>query len=175
MKRLLLTMGVFALAAGINTASLAREQDTGWLTRRFGRRAWYAHLLLISPAWMAFLFSLTRVDPKARWSLPGLLRPAGWGLVAASAGLWVAAYRQLGPDRTANGYFFGRGPSEPVTGGIYRWLRDPMYDAYALAFAGGGLATANAVYLLLAAQSVLLLNLLEAGVENRPFSRPPTR
>jgi len=172
MKRPLLTVGLFALAAAVNTASVAQQQRTAWATRRFGRSAWHAHLLLIAPGWLAFLVSLPGLDRAVVWPLPRRVRPAGWALLAASAGLWLAAYRQLGPERIANGYFFGRGASQPVSGGIFRWLRNPMYDSYALAFAGSALVSANAVYLLVAAESVLLLNFVEAKVENRPFSRP---
>lgn len=163
-------MGVFAFAAGVNTASITHQREIGWLTHRLGGRAWHAHLALIAPGWAAFFLFLAGLDREVRWPLPTRLRPVGYGLLAASAGLWLAAFSQLGPERTANGYFFGRGPREAVTGGIYRWRRNPMYDSYALAFAASALARANAVYLLLAAESVLLLNLLEARVENRPFS-----
>jgi len=172
MKRPLLTMGLFALAAAVNTASVANEQRTAWATRRFGPNAWHAHLLLIAPSWLAFLASLPGVARAVALPLPRRGRPAGWALVAVSVGLWLAGYRQLGLERTANGYFFGRGASQPVSGGIFRWLRNPMYDSYALAFAGSALVSANAVYLLVAAESVLLLNFFEAKVENRPFSRP---
>ena len=105
------------------------------------------------------------------WPLPAALRPVGVVLVAAAAVLWLAAFVQLGPTRTANGFFFGRGPAERVDGRLFRWVRNPMYDSYALALVGTAFATANGVYLLLALESYVLLNRMEAPVENRPFER----
>ena len=43
-----------------------------------------------------------------------------------------------------------------------------MYDSYALALVGWALYRENAVNLLLAGESFILLNRLEARVENRP-------
>ena len=170
-KRSLLTAGLFAAAVAVNTASVTAQQRTAWATRRFGPRAWHAHLVLIAPGWVAFLLSLPGLDREAAWPLAPRVRPVGCAILAASAALWLAAYRQLGPERMSNGYFFGRGPSQPVAGGIFRWLDNPMYDSYGLAFAGAALVRANAAYLLLAAESVVLLNLIEARIENRPFRR----
>ena len=42
-----------------------------------------------------------------------------------------------------------------------------MYDSYALALTGLALQRANAVYLPLAGASLLLLNQIEARIENR--------
>jgi hypothetical protein len=46
-----------------------------------------------------------------------------------------------------------------------------MHDSYFIAFVGAGLHHANAVYLLLAAESYLLLNRFEARVENQVLMR----
>jgi protein-S-isoprenylcysteine O-methyltransferase Ste14 len=173
MTRLVLTTVVFALAAGVNTASVAVQQETAVFTRRCGAKAWYVHLAVITPGWVAFLFLVAGVSRHFRWALPGLLRPAGVALVLVAAVLWLIAAIQLGPERIANGYFFGRGPRTGLSTGIFRWLRNPVYDSYALAFFGVGLLSANGVYLLLAAESYLLCNLVEARVENRPFRRIP--
>src|SRR5262249_28062638 len=88
--------------------------------------------------------------------------------------LWLAAFRQLGPARTANGFFFNRGPARRVEGGVYRWLRDPMYTAYALALVGLGLWRRNAAYPALAAEAYALLEWVEAPVENAPFTPSPS-
>ncbi len=160
-------MASFALAAGINTASVALQLRTGFLTRRYASRAWYVHLALITPGWLLFLYLVSILGRHRGWPLPEQLRPAGLFMVAASCALWLWTFAQLGAERTANANIFGRGPTEPVERGLFRYLQNPMYDSYILAFAGLALWKANAQYLLLAMESFVLLNLVEAHVENR--------
>ncbi len=45
-----------------------------------------------------------------------------------------------------------------------------MYDAYALGLAAAGLASGKAAYLWLPAESVIVLNLVEARVERLAFT-----
>lgn len=79
----------------------------------------------------------------------------------------------MGPRRTANGDFFTRTPAEPVHGGVYRLLRDPMYDAYALGLVAAALITGRCSYLALAAESLVVLNLVEARVERLALASRP--
>jgi len=170
MRRLFLTMLTFAVAAGVNTLSVDVQQRHQLLTRIFKRWDWYAHLALILPGWMWFFFFLLHdVGKRARWPLDARLRPAGLFLSGAGTLLSLVSIVQLGPERTLDGYFFGRPDREEVSGGLFHWLRNPMYDGYVLTFVGTALRKANAAYLLLAMESFLLLNVLEARVENRPF------
>lgn len=162
-------MGAFALAAGINTASVALQLRTGLLTRRYGKKAWYVHLAIVTPGWLLFLYLVSSLGRYRGWALPQQLRPAGILILALGSALWLWTFAQLGPERTANGNIFGRGPTEPVNHGPFRHLENPMYDSYLLAFVGLALWKANAQYLLLALESYVLLNLLEASVENRAF------
>lgn len=141
------------------------------IARRFGAKAWYVHLGFALPARGAFIAMVADLGRSVRWPLPGEFVDAVLGLVLISVGLWIAACFQLGPERVANGYFFGRGPTEPVEGGVFRWSRDPMHDSYFRMFLDFVLAKANAAYLLIAAGS-FLFNLFEARVENRPYRRP---
>src|SRR5688500_8741878 len=100
MRRLLQVMAVFAFAAGVNTASVAVQQQYGWLTRRFGSRGWEVHLALIAPPWLWFLWLLSRLDRQVRWSLPHRLRFLGLPLQLAAATIWVLAFVRMGPIRT---------------------------------------------------------------------------
>jgi protein-S-isoprenylcysteine O-methyltransferase Ste14 len=168
MRRLLITMGAFALAAGVNTASVAVQQRFSLLTRRFGRRGWYVHLAIVIPPWTGFLILLPGLGRCVRWPLPRHLRLLGAPLLVIAAILWLLAFGQLGPTRTGNGNVFGRGSQEPVRGGIFRVLRNPMYDSYVLAFIGAAFRSLNGVYLLLAGEAYILCHQLEARVENRP-------
>jgi len=161
---------LFAMASGINTASVLFEQRNRWLTSRFGARAWPVHMAIITPGWVAFLTFETLLGNWVHWDLPEVLRPAGVVRAIGAGALFAASILQLGIRKTFNGYFFASTDSAPVSGGIFRWLANPMYDSFWLAFVGIALFRANAIYLVLAAASYLLLNRCEATVENRPFS-----
>lgn len=167
MAHLLRTMAAFALAAGINTGSVALQLRTGLLTRRHGGKAWYLHLAIVTPGWLLFLYLVSDLGRYRGWALPQQLRPAGILILALSSVLWLWTFAQLGPERTANGNIFGRGPTEPADEGPFRYLENPMYDSYLFAFVGLALWKANAQYLLLALESYVLLNLVEGRVENR--------
>ena len=167
MRRLLLTLLAFAAAAGLNTASVALQQQTACFTRWFGRRGWYLHLALVLPAWGAFLALLPGLGRAIHWPLPRWWRPVGDAVLAVAALLWLLTVRELGAARTANGDIFGHDSRPPTRGGPFRCRRNPMYDSYALALVGLALHRANAVYLPLAGASLLLLNQIEARVENR--------
>jgi protein-S-isoprenylcysteine O-methyltransferase Ste14 len=107
--------------------------------------------------------------------LAAAVRPLGMAVLAGASALWLLAYRELGPARTANAGQFGRAPRVRLGRGVFAWLRDPVYDAYALGLAGAGLSRGNPAYLALAAESVLLLNIAEARVERSTLSGTGTR
>jgi protein-S-isoprenylcysteine O-methyltransferase Ste14 len=161
------------MAAGVNTLSVAWQQEREWLTRRFGSRAWYVHLAIITPIWGLFLLLQGRLGSQVHWPLAPELKPAGVALGTLGVALLLGTSWQLGLTRTFNGYFFGRGRQEPVSGGVFRWLRNPIYDSFLVLFVAEAFGLGNAVYLILAAESFLLLNQLEARVENRPFRADP--
>jgi len=169
MRRLLLAMLAFAVATGVNTASVEVQQRSQLLTRCFKGRDWYAHLALTTPGYLWFFSLLRGLDTRVRWPLPGALRRLGTPLALSAAALGLGALSQLGLAGTLDGYFFGRSKPNRLSKGVFRWLRNPMYDSYVLAFVATACRKQNAVHLLLAAESFVLLNLLEAGVENRPF------
>ena len=163
-------MTALALAAGVNTGSIAIQQRYQLLTRMFASRDWAMHLLLISPSYLWFLYLIARLVRDRPRGRPGTFRPIGAVLSVAAVVVWAAAYRQLGPARTGNGYFFGRGGSQPVQGGIYRWLANPMYDSYTAMLVGLALWNRDQRFLVLAAEAYLMFNVVEARIENRWLS-----
>lgn len=158
--RIGLTMMVFALAAAVNTGSVAL------LTRHFGRRGWSIHLVLVLPLWGVFLSLLPGLGQHVRWPLPRGPRLLGLLILGGAAALWVLAYRQLGGAHTANGNLFGHGEQARVTGSVFRFVENPVYLSYLLAFIGLALRRGNTVDLLLAGESYVLLNQVEAKAEN---------
>ena len=169
----LLITFVFAIAAGVNTLSVALQQERHWFTRHFGEQAWYVHLVITTPIWGLFLVLQGRLGSQVHWSLAPELELAGMALAAVGVALLLATLWQLGLTRTFNGYFFGRGRKEPVSGGVFRWLRNPMYDSFWILFVAEAFWLGHAIYLVLAAESFILLNQIEARVENRPFRADP--
>lgn len=168
MRKLGATAIALATAVALNTASVEAARR-GLMRQWFGRRAWSIHLLAITPAWGLFLLLLPTLPPDLFTRLPRRLIPAGAVLLIASAALWTWTFALLGPERTANGYFFDRGPRGAVNGGPYRWLRNPMYVGYIGLLAGTALATRRPAYGLLAIEAGILLLGVEARAENRPF------
>ena len=169
MRPLAATMSALALAASMNSASVWAQGRTRLLSRGFGRHAFATHLALTVPPWLATVVMAVRLARHPHGTLPRRLRAPGWGLAVVAAAIWIDAYMRMGPRRTANGDLFDPGPVAPVRTGVYRVLRDPMYDAYALGLAAAALTTGSATYLALAADSFVLLNLLEARVERLAF------
>ena len=164
-------MGAFALAAGMNTGSVFVEQRWRVLSRVFGGRAWEAHLALITPVWVAAVVQLCRLDPGSAWPLPRRLRGVGVTASPIALALWTQTVANLGLTRFANGACFGRAGSERLRGGTFRLLRNPIYDSYALALLGAAFRKHDARFLLLALESFVLLNLIEAPIEERCLTR----
>ena len=80
----------------------------------------------------------------------------GVGLIAAGAGLAVPAMRCF---RSAGTHVEPWKPSLAlVTGGIFSWLRNPMYVGLALIVAGLGIALASDWTLVMLVPSVLMLH-----------------
>ncbi|MHB8614230.1 MAG: methyltransferase [Candidatus Dormibacteraceae bacterium] len=164
MRSLALSAAALAAAACVNTLSVGAQVRWRTLERLAGRRAWQLHVALITPGWLLFLCSLPAVrrDPALQIRRR---RTVGLTLIGAAAGLWLAAARQIGGARVFNADAFGAVPARRIRAGPYRWLRNPIYDSYAMALAGGAFLTGSGGYLVLTLESLILLNLVEAAVE----------
>ena len=86
---------------------------------------------MLNPSWMAW----------SSVALPEWLRWAGVGLGVLAAGQLVWTLRSLGPNLTDT--VVTRKAHYLVTGGPYRWVRHPFYDAAGLAILANSLTTAN--------------------------------
>jgi protein-S-isoprenylcysteine O-methyltransferase Ste14 len=117
-------------------------------------------------------FAMALVDRKPYLGLPGWMRGLAALLLAASVGLFVYSFRVLGRD---NSYGAQDGL---VTGGIYRWTRNPQNAMLVVVY--GCLAVAadsGPAYLLCAAMMAVyvLMVLLEepwlAGIYGEAYRR----
>ena len=106
------------------------------------------------------------IDPALMsWSamtLPTWLRWAGAVLGAGGGALLLWAFRTLGPNLTDT--VVTRRVHTLVTGGPYRWVRHPFYDATALLVAAGACLTAN-WFILLAGVSAFVLMVVRTRIE----------
>ena len=108
------------------------------------------------------------------WLVPATFVPEGgwyiaWGLgfaaIVLGAGLNIAADRELKRAGT---------PTKPtmpstalVTGGIYRWTRNPMYLGMSLILAGIGIATGSLWFILMVPVAAYAVTKLAIGPEER--------
>lgn len=137
------------------------------------RRRWFEHRVpppLIDAACALLMAALARALPA--WQLwPPLqggaaaavaLALAALGGAVALAGLWQfrrarTSFNPLAPERART----------LVTGGIYRFTRNPMYLGMLLALAGWAVWLGNAASALVLPLSMALLTTLQIGPEER--------
>lgn len=101
---------------------------------------------------LAFFLSPRRED----WPLPGWLEAAGSAAVTAGAVVLVLAAVSLGRSLTALPTPAARGTLR--TGGLYRFVRHPIYTGLLALVFGGAVTARSAVRLALAAALLALLN-----------------
>lgn len=141
-------------------------------TRWFGGHDWSIHVILLAVIWTTFLIALFTIQ-LPNWKLPASLRSLG--VIAFAGGMWlvIATWIRMGTAGVCNGWFFGRGPTRQFTGGVFR-LRNPMYTGFTLLFIGAAFWLENAAYLFFVVTSFLLLNLVQAKIENPKSSEHKT-
>ena len=121
--------------------------------RSTGLICWLAVLACaIRPSWMTW----------SSMSLPDWLRWTGVGLGAIAVTLLAWTFRHLGPNLTDT--VVTRRDHQMITGGPYRWVRNPLYDSAALLFAAVSLI-ADTWAILLAGAVVLILLVVRTRTE----------
>jgi protein-S-isoprenylcysteine O-methyltransferase Ste14 len=153
-------------AIAVNCVAVWAQKHHRCYDRVFGQRAWTAHIALLVAVWgvaIVLIVVLVLEGPELSWPLPTWVRPFGLVVSLGATLIFGRAIRALGVQALFNGNFFGRGRF--AEGGVYAWLRDPMYVAYTLSFVSLALREADAVYLLFALVSLVGLQGAEARVE----------
>jgi protein-S-isoprenylcysteine O-methyltransferase Ste14 len=131
----LLTTLYFRLRSWASKEALDRRQE-GWFIlatlRPAGLLLWLAVIAyLVHPAWMAW--SAVQLPTWSRWT--------GVVLFGLGTGLLAWTLRTLGTNLTDT--VVTRRAHTLVTGGPYRWVRHPFYDALALLVVAIALIAAN--------------------------------
>lgn len=156
-----LAIGLLVLAIGVNSG-LVYLQKTRGLYDRFGPSAYRVHGAILTVFWGSFIGSEFLVS-RSSWRL-GLHYPLAGGLVMIMAlALFCLALQQIGWPALSNGNFFG----QPIRklGGVYRYIREPIYWSYTIWFAGIGLVTGQKAFFVISLVSLIGLVGIEAWVE----------
>ncbi len=160
MRYLMLTITAFILAITVNSTSVYLQKQWG-IYKRF-KHGMYVHGLVITPAWVLFILLLSGLNRHYTINIPhtGVAGPL---LVLVAIVLFVAAISKIGSQALLNGNFFKK--VKIVNTGVYRYVKNPIYDSYALLFTGLGLTLHNGSFLIIAATSLLGLNVVESKIE----------
>lgn len=101
-------------------------------------------------------------------------RMLGYLLVIGGLTLSVWHMRVLGWQQIMGGRFFESSYNHTwTTKGLYRYLKNPIYDGFLLIFVSLFFLKSQLDYLLLAVSSSLLLNIFLARIENKQLGPPP--
>lgn len=148
------------LAVAVNSCSVYMQRRRR-IYDKF-RHGLLLHALVILPFWLLFGFLVSTLDKHYKLqtvSLPIL----GYLLVALATSIFIAAIYVLGPGSLINSNFF---KAERATQkGIYKFLKNPIYDSYWLFFLALGFITSNAAFFIVAGLSFIGLNIIESGIE----------
>ena len=155
---------LFIVVVAINSVAVYIQRRYKTYTKLFGRYNWMAHVILLSVIWGAFLLGLVYLRPP-EWQLPSWLHSVGLLVSIIGFLMVVMSWVRLGTIGTLNGRFFGKGQKKLLKGGLFS-LRNPMYVGFALLFIAAAFWLGNAFYLWMAALSFVLLNMVQARIEN---------
>lgn len=157
---MLITSFSLLLAVAINSCSVYMQRHRH-IYDKF-RHGLLLHALIILPFWLLLGFFLSTLDQHYKLetvSLPIL----GYLLVILAASIFLAAIYVLGPGSLINSNFFKAGCATEK--GIYKYLKNPIYDSYWLFFLAVGFITSNAAFFIIAGLSFIGLNIIESGIE----------
>ena len=152
---------VFILTIAINSL-LVYFQKTRQIYNRFGKRAFLVHSLVLTLVWGGFIFT-EFLTANSSWRFADKYPGAGLLFLSLGLSMYLLAIKEIGGNAMGNGYFFGY-PLRKL-GGIYRFIKEPIYWSYAVWFAGWALFTGQKVFLLYVIISIIGLIGIESRVE----------
>lgn len=160
MAFMLITCFSLLLAVAVNSCSVYLQKHRHIYDKY--QHGLLLHALIILPFWLLFGFFAGTLDRNYR--LPTVSLPAlGYALAAAATFIFIAAVSTLGPGSLINSSFFTQ--TIVAQKGIYKFLRNPIYDSYWLLFFALGLIASNAAFFIISGLSFIGLNVIESRIE----------
>lgn len=164
MSGLYITSLILIMAVAANSISVYSQKRYNFYTKNFGKKDQTIHSLVIMPFWAIFLAFVSRLNNNMQlkygfinlWFVEVIV-------LTVAVVLFISSIKIIGSGALVNSNFFT--PQKKVESGIYRYLKNPIYDSYALFFLGLGLIYSNWGYFALSALIWLLLICVEARVE----------
>ncbi|MFQ6026892.1 MAG: methyltransferase family protein [Dehalococcoidia bacterium] len=169
------TVGLFVFSNVLQTGLLYAQQRNGSLSRWWGCRAFTIYNFVTLVPWAAFLVAYLSLHLRPHQLLPchsGWVQVAGGAifLLGAVLALWVG--KLLGPARL-NGvrHFSATADAKGIESGPFRWMDNPMYTGCFLMLLGIGLWKNSLPDLVIALESLILLNHFQSRIENSGLTR----
>lgn len=159
------SIGLLVLTIAVNS-TLVYFQKTRNIYQRFGPHAYTVHVWTITIFWGAFIIS-EFLNNRSTWRLMHSYPLIGYTVMGAALVLFFLAIKQIGWSALGNGNFFGS-PHRRL-GGIYNYIREPIYWSYTIWFAGIGLVTSLKSFFVFSIISIIGL----VGVES--WAERPTK
>jgi protein-S-isoprenylcysteine O-methyltransferase Ste14 len=141
-----LALAFATVGFGVRTAvQMRRTGDAGWrMNRTQSPMARLSHLTFgISPVVLlvGLVLDLVDSDLAGTWTLPPAVRGAGLGIAVLGLVLTVLAQLDLGSSWRIGVDEEER--TELITGGLYRWMRNPIFTGMGLFLVGEALTVPN--------------------------------
>ena len=117
----------------------------------------------MSPIFWALFIGSGFLVNRSSWRLGLDYRLAGGLVMIIALVLFCLALQQIGWPALSNGNFFG----QPIRklGGVYRYIREPIYWSYTIWFAGIGLLTSQKAFFIISLVNLIGLVGIEAWAE----------
>jgi protein-S-isoprenylcysteine O-methyltransferase Ste14 len=122
--------------------------------------------LLVAALAAALMWALDAVVPALRIAVPHATLVAG-ALMLISGTIALLGVIEFRRAQTTVNPLTPESSAALVTGGVYRWSRNPMYLGFAASLAGVGVALGNLLALLVLAGFVAYLNRFQIAPEER--------
>lgn len=151
------------MAVVVNSLSLYLQKKHG-VYNRFKSFGMAIHAVVILPLWGVFIVLLCTLKHVDQLSVSWGFNISGAVIMALAVILFVVALKEIGSNALVNGDIFLS--KKRTRAGIYKYLKNPIYDSYTLLLFGAAFVYQNYGYLVLAALSIPLLHLFEVKAED---------
>jgi len=159
---LTLTALSLVLAITVNSASVYLHRR--WRIYDGFENGLLVHGLVITPFWLTFVLLISGLNQAYGIDMPEY-PSVGYLLIVIATSLFVVSIRQIGSGALVNANFFQKSRVKPISTGVYKFLKNPIYDSYSLLFMGLGFALSNAAFFVIAGVSFIGLNIIESKIE----------